>query len=358
MSPPLRGSALLLGLAIATGVACATVASRRAALSEREVIRFSHLKHHTAQIPCEACHARVAASTAVGEERLLPPEKTCLRCHAEWRQQGRCDACHLTSKPDTWPARERLVRFSHADHLTKVEGDCSRCHLELPEPGSTASTSTPMGACLSCHHHQQAYDQARCTPCHIDLSRLPLRPLAYFSHQGDYLKEHRLPGRTSPEACAQCHDQPYCLDCHTRTAPSPVELVMPERLDRQLIHRNDYLSRHAIEARADPAVCLRCHGTSSCDGCHRDSSISPSAGQPRDPHPRGWASARSAQFHGTAARRDIVSCAGCHDQGAASLCVGCHRVGGIGGSPHPPSFRNNHDREDIQRRASCRACHP
>ena len=34
------------------------------------------------------------------------------------------------------------------------------------------------------------------------------------------------------------------------------------------------------------------------------------------------------------------------------------RVGGPGGSPHPPSFVRSRTREDIRRQRMCGACHP
>ncbi len=348
---PLAWRLAALALLFGAG-ACATLAARKALLTDQDVIRMPHQKHRAADVDCEVCHARVVSSTSL-EGRLLPQEQTCLKCHADWKLAGRCGACHLTEELRTWPEVERRVRFSHQGHLPLVEGDCARCHLELPEPGTPARVSAPMGACLSCHEHQRQYDEARCSGCHVDLTRLPLRPLAYFSHQGDYLREHRLPARTSPETCAQCHQSAFCADCHARTAATPVELKLPERVDRRLVHRNDFLGRHALEAQADPALCQRCHGPASCERCHRQAGVSPASAGPRASHPPGW----QAQ-HGAAARRDIVSCAACHDRGAASSCVGCHRVGGPGGSPHPPSFVRSHSREDIRKQRMCLTCHP
>lgn len=348
----MRRRALLAAAGLCCLAACATLAARRPAPPDQDLVRLPHQKHRAADLECAACHAKVAESTTLEAGRLLPREETCLRCHGEWKASGRCSACHLTAAPQGWPDRERRVRLSHAGHLRRGAG-CSACHTILSEPGAPAQPAAPMGTCLACHVHQAEYDQARCAGCHVDLTRVPLRPVASFSHQGNYLLEHRQPGRASPEACAQCHDEGFCADCHARTAKSPVELIFPDRVDRAFVHRNDFLSRHPLEARADEALCLRCHSTRSCDLCHRERGVSPAARDPRSPHPPGWA----ASGHGAAARRDVVSCAACHDQGAASNCVGCHRVGGIGGSPHPPGFSRTHDREDVRRERMCLTCH-
>jgi hypothetical protein len=81
------------------------------------------------------------------------------------------------------------------------------------------------------------------------------------------------------------------------------------------------------------------------------------SGLSRSPHPPGFSFPGSPDFHGPAARRDIASCASCHDQGAASNCVSCHRVGGIGGNPHPASWLARHDAREIAGNGMCLACH-
>jgi hypothetical protein len=64
--------------------------------------------------------------------------------------------------------------------------------------------------------------------------------------------------------------------------------------------------------------------------------------------------ARSAEFHGDAARRDIVSCASCHDQGANSNCITCHKVGGTAGrSPHPRGWNPTTSKDTKM----CKMCH-
>jgi hypothetical protein len=58
-----------------------------------------------------------------------------------------------------------------------------------------------------------------------------------------------------------------------------------------------------------------------------------------------------------AARRDISSCAACHDQGPSSNCITCHRVGGTGGNPHPIGWMQHHDQQEIHRNTMCLYCH-
>jgi len=139
-----------------------------------------------------------------------------------------------------------------------------------------------------------------------------------------------------------------------------LNVVLPDRPDKSFIHRNDFFSRHQIEAREDPGSCVRCHGSgekSSCVACHKSQNVASGLSTARNPHPAGWGLPGSGQFHGEAARRDIVSCASCHDQGAQSNCVQCHKSGGIGGDPHPVSFGSKHSLQEARSNGSCLVCH-
>jgi hypothetical protein len=41
----------------------------------------------------------------------------------------------------------------------------------------------------------------------------------------------------------------------------------------------------------------------------------------------------------------------------ASNCVQCHRVGGVGGNPHPMGWTARHGTEEIDRSTMCLFCH-
>jgi len=323
-----------------------------------DAIRAPHGVHKNAKVECIACHEEIYDAKTL-DKRVLPKEEKCLECHREQKQQGKCSNCHTDVKRALpWPEREPTLRMSHADHIDRVKEDCSVCHKSLPNPLRAADAAPPMSACLSCHEHKQEYDDGRCSRCHIDLSRYPLKPVSMFSHQGNFVREHGRSARAAGATCTQCHEQTFCSDCHANTVSTKIEVKFPERVDAGFIHRNDFLGRHSVEAQGDPASCRRCHGSSFCENCHTQQNLTPQAANPRDPHPVGWSFPGSREFHGTAARQDITRCAGCHDQGARSICVDCHRVGGIGGDPHPPGWQSRHDRNEISHNSMCLACHP
>lgn len=323
--------------------------------STEESIRAPHQRHKEADVDCATCHETIFDSTSV-EDRDLPKEKVCLGCHKEEKvEKNNCGFCHTkTASPGTYPARVRWVKFNHASHMERTNEDCTVCHKELPNPLMSEKVKPTMATCLNCHEHQAQYDKGQCDVCHKDLTVYQLKPVSDFSHQGNWLQNHRFESRGQEQNCAMCHEQNFCASCHAaKTVAARPEVILPERVDRQFIHRGDFLSRHPVEARADEAMCLRCHSVNTCQSCHAQSGLNPQ-NPGVDPHPPGFG---NGQLHGPAARRDIVQCAACHDQGAASNCVSCHRVGGIAGNPHPPSFTTRHGREEIGRNAMCQVCH-
>jgi hypothetical protein len=346
-------AALAVGLLVLAGCRAArTDAPRRT-----DAIIFSHDLHVTQmEFDCDTCHQGITDAVDLSRS-YLPREATCLECHEEKKEEGECGFCHVDPKrPTTYLASAVAARVPHIRHQPPV-AECATCHPRLSEPAVPGVTRADHASCLSCHGHKEHYAAGACETCHDDLGRFPVRPVASFSHEGNFIRTHGDHARTSAETCAKCHDQTSCADCHARTVPMKVELRFPEDVVSEFIHRGDYVSRHMIEARADQATCQRCHGTSFCDSCHTVNNLTSTAVDPRMPHPPGWSFPGSADFHGTAARRDIASCASCHDQGAASVCVQCHRVGGIGGNPHPASWLARHDTSEIASNGMCAACH-
>jgi len=345
--------ALLIGAGL---LACATAATVLGIGPSGDEILFPHARHKQANVDCIACHETIYdAKTLAGD--FLPKEAKCLECHKQKKVDGQCNFCHLdVQHAATWPKSEPRLRMDHSAHIERVKEDCSQCHTRLSEPRHAAPLSDGHAACLKCHEHAQQYADAQCATCHVDLSSYPLVPVTQVSHQGDFLRRHASVARSSQQSCAACHDQNFCLDCHAKTTMVPIETKLVDRPDRRFIHRQDFLGRHTVDARADPTSCQRCHSISSCETCHQHERVSAGSSS-INPHPPGWGLPGSGAFHGDAARRNIQSCAACHDQGSASNCVSCHRVGGIGGNPHPTGFLSRHNLAEARSDGRCAACH-
>ena len=280
----------------------------------------------------------------------LPKMAKCIECHDG--DQKNCAMCHVDpAKPRTWePVRTPSVVFPHASHSDQA---CSKCHAGIEAKGSTKATARPLSheLCMACHRSE--FREIDCRKCHEDLVDNPSRPLNVFSHDAAFMKRHGTLARGDEAVCSHCHRENECASCHSRLDVLPPGLRQSEKVERNLVHRGDFVTRHAIESRADPSSCLRCHKTSQCDSCHRASRVAAGATGAVSSHPAGWMSPASPSFHGRSARTDIASCAACHDRGAASNCVACHKVGAAGGSPHPAGWKPSQGKDS----PACRACH-
>ena len=353
---------LLVAVAAAFLAACAAKDTKPAAKADPPYV-FPHSPHVEGDVDCKACHAAIVKDTKL-EARVrhvaLPKKNsdTCNGCHDD---KDFKDKIKLAIPPRT---RAFDVRFNHAAHLAKPGVTCTACHKEPPEAQQVQPSHLSMSACTACHNHQADFLAGRCTPCHVDLKKYE-KPVAAFQHAGDFLRLHGNMAKPSAESCAKCHDQTFCADCHSATTVAGRQSVLfPEDVQRDFIHRGDYQSRHMIDAGANPASCRKCHGSKFCDACHtqRNLSATPGLSSSAFQHPAGWTTKGSGDFHGAAARKNIVACAGCHDNGAASTCVLCHGINADGtpkngGNPHPSSFVSKHKGDDRKKSPMCMACH-
>jgi Cytochrome c7 and related cytochrome c len=347
-----------LGLLVAAVLlsACSATETKPEARRDPPFV-MPHSPHVEAEVDCLECHAPITKAKSL-ENRVR---------HVQLPKKGEsCSGCHDAVPKLQIPARTRDfgLHFDHAAHLGRLKGEknaCLRCHTSLPEQKGTEYDAPSMSACTSCHNHAQEFAAARCLGCHEDLKRYE-KPVESFKHQGEFLKLHGALARGGAENCAACHEQTFCADCHSpTTVPGKPAFIYPEDVKRDLIHRGDYQSRHVVDVQANPASCRKCHGSNFCLTCHEQQNLMQPYGSTtpiRNPHPPGpdWANNKAGgNFHGDAARRNIVTCAGCHDQGADSVCVACHTTGRGMPSPHPKSWKKS--AADISKNSMCAACH-
>ena len=326
-----------------------------AACTEKPVPRFPHRLHLTELqcgvagkpgcLTCNSCHA-VSQPT---REYKLPEANMCETCHRRERPQMLATLAAIPERPFG------EIAINHDQHLAMpaIQGQCVKCHAGVVRPGE--STLPPMSQCFTCHEHEQQWQRAQCTPCHqaADLSRTT--PRTFLQHDAAFMRHHGKLTIFEESLCQTCHTQRDCQSCHDVSQQLTAELRAPTRFEGPFVHRGDFISRHAIEAQAAPSRCASCHAPETCDACHVQSGVSGNALLSRNIHPPGWVSNSAAfpSLHGTEARRDLLSCAGCHEQGAATNCIRCHKVGAYGGNPHPRGW----DTAPSPSAEMCRYCH-
>lgn len=317
--------------------------------------RFPHEKH-LEELPCGG-----------------PGQRACLNCNtchtvSEKRRDDKlpepvlCETCHQKDAQTAVQALKAIperpygeIQFNHDQHLAlpKLNGQCVGCHSGVVEG---AKRNIPaMSECFKCHEHQAEWDRGECVPCHAKSDLKRITPQSFLRHDASFIKHHGIEAVQQKQLCQSCHAKQDCEGCHDASQDLTIERRRPEALESRFVHRGDFMSRHAIEAQASPAECQRCHEPSSCDACHTRRGVSANSSSSRNPHPPEWVgnSASIKSLHGKAARRDLLSCASCHDQGPATNCIGCHKVGAYGGNPHPGGWRSS--RSDTA--GMCRYCH-
>ena len=308
---------------------------------------FPHRKHATAGVACTRCHAGVDADPS---SLHIPDDATCTGCHAKPHDARPCLGCHAAPAAiaELTEAREHLA-FDHRRHAAPSRGNCMRCHVGIAEGDD--HLRPPMAACFRCH--DQARDARRCDACHRNLEDTRTLPQSHLAHDGDWPRDHGTSAASSGDLCQSCHREQFCANCHGKTcAALPATRRFTDPFTPS-VHRAGFAARHALSARAEPGACATCHSTERCTSCHLARGI---AGDGRrSPHPPGWLGLAAADNeHGRQARRDPEACAGCHDGAGQALCVGCHKVGGVGGNPHPAGWSSRLPLGAMP----CRMCHP
>ncbi len=325
-----------------------------AACAERAPIAFPHLVHLTGLacgkpglpecLNCNSCHA--VSNSRSADPR--PRAASCAACH-------RSDLRRVTEVLTRPLPMHDKIGFDHERHLgmKEIEGQCVTCHsgvVKKSEPPLPA-----MSKCFTCHEHQEQWNQGTCAPCHTSRELARTMPQSFLRHDQEFARHHGQFAVEDKRLCQSCHTQEQCNDCHDASQDLTIERRRPEKIEVTTVHGGDFLVRHSIEAQSEPTRCARCHAPETCESCHLQRGVSEIGIGGRNPHPPGWVgtNANANSAHGHEARRDILLCASCHDQGPNTNCIRCHKVGGYGGNPHPGGWRSARSPEQ----GMCRYCH-
>jgi len=120
------------------------------------------------------------------------------------------------------------------------------------------------------HPNDEGEDLRTCTDCH-DPDEGPVS-FEQFNHGILFAENHGTIGSRYGRTCSACHRDNFCTDCHGFGIELKPSVKYQTETYRRMPHRGDYLSRHIIDGRLNPASCYRCHRTpksyQSCKPCH------------------------------------------------------------------------------------------
>lgn len=113
-------------------------------------------------------------------------------------------------------------------------------------------------------HPEKVQGAPICTSCH-DADR------AASNHDARWLRTHGAVAVRDQRSCELCHQTSSCADCHASREEIKPSDKRPSRFDAATPHRGDYISKHQVDGRLDPASCFPCHGRKNeerCRVCH------------------------------------------------------------------------------------------
>ena len=120
------------------------------------------------------------------------------------------------------------------------------------------------------HPEEEGEDLRFCTACH-ETEDAPI-PFDKFNHGLFFGENHGPVANRYGRVCTACHRRSYCSDCHGVGVELKPSLKNQTENYRRMPHRGDYLARHVIDGRINPASCYRCHGNpksaQTCKPCH------------------------------------------------------------------------------------------
>lgn len=309
--------------------------------SDEPTIKFSHALHAELSA-CEDCHSSVPTAENLNT-RLLPVKEKCAECH-DVNDTDACLTCHVSEdyKPLRTPAPSEII-FSHKQHVGE-KAECVLCHAGIKENESITMLGTfnpSMTLCSTCHGETKLASNA-CETCHTNTA--DLRPDNHLA--SNFSRTHKFMAGSPTADCMTCHDNSSCEECHNGTTSITESntannfytpyggqaLYSGRKLQKiQKAHELNYRFTHGIDAKSKSADCSSCHQVETfCGECHTGAGedyalagVIPTSHGKSNFITLGVGS--GGGLHAQLARRDIESCASCHDtQGSDPACMLCH----------------------------------
>ena len=343
------------------------------------IIKFSH-KAHNGNAECEDCHTTIPTSTSLSNN-LMPTHDNCSTCH-DVTDKTKCSKCHYDGIEQKLIQPKSELVFNHSLHINKEKLKCELCHkgvLDVDYAEDAVQPNPKMETCYSCHN-TKASTASACESCHT--STVNLLPQSHKS--SDFLHTHKFAAREFNSNCVMCHDNSSCQECHTSTnavtqkntstdffqpySPSNFASGMKQQKITR-VHDLNWRYTHGIDAEGKTSECQSCHQINTfCASCHQSKEGDFSIGgiEPAshlEPNFMIIGVGSGGGLHATLARRDIETCASCHDvQGGDPVCIKCHTdpdgIQGTNPKTHPANYMHNvHGDWHTSQGSICFNCH-
>lgn len=309
-------------------------------VNNSKIIKFSHQIHAEAEVGCADCHSGVSEAISL-DSRLLPEKDICAGCH-DVDDDENCETCHYEDINEPLVQKKSSLFFNHKFHVEEKELDCESCHKGLTTVAysSEAKEANPaMDNCFSCHNDISQASNT-CEVCHKSTADL----IPGNHKTADFKRNHKF--ANGNDNCQMCHSEDFCQSCHVSTTSidalntkddfytpfSPHKLKADVKQQQiTLVHDLSYRFTHGIDAKGKSSECQTCHNTETfCSECHNSAGGDFAIGGfvPKSHTVTNFTTigvGTGGGEHAILAKRDIESCASCHDvQGGDANCIICH----------------------------------
>ena len=274
-------------------------------------LKFNHKVHVDKGFKCQDCHGDMVDVDLATRENALPTMGKCLECHDGQQAPDECRTCHLTLpdgridtmasgtplKPAGWymaDAHDESFLKDHRMAAQMNDGYCENCHKPK--------------FCLDCHNGVQK-------PLKYHPNNWTLQhPIAARKNSPDCNSCHRL-----QTFCVNCHQQTQVSWENNvagvgRSAWSSTGTMGVNYHPEGWVYPGRGPDHHARHAQRNIRACASCHTEQTCLDCH---SLNGSFGSAAiSPHPPGFANSNLCRGM---AKRNHRACAKCHTPGSANM---------------------------------------
>jgi hypothetical protein len=211
-----------------------------------------------ARASCETCHTGEGARSVL---RLMPDVRESTAPGVQLRRTRTADPVELslvTNSP---------VRFVPPLQATQLHSDTARQLVRVHPVGFKnahgALAASGASTCASCHA------QRFCADCHAG------ERVTHRYHASNFVSTHAPQAYRRETDCSSCHStEAFCRDCHRQTG-----LAATTNTRSTVFHNAQplWLLQHGRAARQDLKSCTTCHQQTYCMQCHSElgSRISP-----------------------------------------------------------------------------------
>ncbi|MEQ9503724.1 MAG: cytochrome c3 family protein [Deltaproteobacteria bacterium] len=267
-------------------------------------IIFPHSAHTEAEVACVECHDRVPTKTVATRDDY-PTMDRCIACHEDRGVSTACTTCHLQtvsgriqtkySSGELKPNRYHLAAIHEGDflrtHAVPAQRDqkyCDNCHTKSEclecHDGIGRDVRYHPGDWISTHYLRARKDDMRCQSCH----RFQTFCLNCHIRSG-------VASVTTPDNVAQRRT----IRGNGTIAPGPHPMG-PEWTG---VAGNLGQNFHGFHAQRNIRACVSCHQEQYCLQCHTTGGL---GGNPHGPNPQRLKGS-------TASKRNARACLKCHD---------------------------------------------